>query len=490
MSRFAGLAGLLTAVVLAGLLAVPASADITRGVAVTANQRVAARTATGTPVTLTAGPEVTSDPSFTVLGTDTARFTISAGTSNSQLVSGTIAFGDGTSDAIGNHLTWNHLYAAPGTYTATLTETDQLGQTSTASTKAVVGDEYGPAAPAFDFSGTVPAHGVLRLSAARLNAVFFASRGAYLNVTVSGAKQAGAVFAYHDGGARPADAAIRFGAGRSASNTVLVLPTADFYNASGAPVRLTVYTYALEFTCNIQNGAAEGDTYVPDGPARLLAPTGVAGGRRLTLKVAGAHGVPSGAHEVVLDVTASGAKSAGYLTAYPDTLPEPGFHVADWAAGQAVTGLVIVPLVDGKVVLHNAGAGSTVLTADIVGYFDYFGAASVFLPVSAARVLAVQIGPGRAVRLPVAGENGLPASGISAADVNLTASGASRGGTIVGWADGARRPVASTLSYGAGAIAGAAMVPVGADGALDLYNAGPAAVTLTVDLTGAYYRYP
>jgi hypothetical protein len=165
--------------------------------------------------------------------------------------------------------------------------------------------------------------------------------------------------------------------------------------------------------------------------------------------------------------------------------------VADWAPGQAVTGLVVVPLADGKVVLHNASAGSAVFTADIVGYFDYFGAASVFLPVSAARVLAVQIGPGRAVRLPVAGKNGLPASGISAADVNLTASGASRGGTIVGWADGASRPVASTLSYGAGgAIAGAAMVPVGADGALDLYNAGPAAVTVTVDLAGAYYRYP
>jgi len=71
------------------------------------------------------------------------------------------------------------------------------------------------------------------------------------------------------------------------------------------------------------------------------------------------------------------------------------------------------------------------------------------------------------------------------------ASGASRSGTVVAWADGTARPVANSLSYGAArAAASAGLIPVGTDGAIDLFNTGASAVTLTVDLTGGYYRYP
>ena len=41
-----------------------------------------------------------------------------------------------------------------------------------------------------------------------------------------------------------------------------------------------------------------------------------------------------------------------------------------------------------------------------------------------------------------------------------------------------------------GATAAADVVPVGADGAIELYNAGASTVTVTVDLDGGYYRYP
>ena len=95
------------------------------------------------------------------------------------------------------------------------------------------------------------------------------------------------------------------------------------------------------------------------------------------------------------------------------------------------------------------------------------------------------------MHLAISGKDGLPASGISAAAVNLIASGASRSGTVVAWADGTARPVANSLSYGAArAAASAGLIPVGMDGAIDLFNTGASAVTLTVDLTGGYYRYP
>jgi prepilin-type processing-associated H-X9-DG protein len=66
-----------------------------------------------------------------------------------------------------------------------------------------------------------------------------------------------------------------------------------------------------------------------------------------------------------------------------------------------------------------------------------------------------------------------------------------RGGIVVGWADGHSRPAAASLRYTpGGAAAAAALIPVGADGAIDLYNSGPSAITLIVDLTGGYCRYP
>jgi hypothetical protein len=85
--------------------------------------------------------------------TDGADFTISAVVDNFELASGTIAFGDGTSLGIGRSLSWNHLYPGPGTYTATLTETDALGRISTASAKVTVGDEFLPHGPTRTMAG-------------------------------------------------------------------------------------------------------------------------------------------------------------------------------------------------------------------------------------------------------------------------------------------------------------------------------------------------
>jgi hypothetical protein len=48
-----------------------------------------------------------------------------------------------------------------------------------------------------------------------------------------------------------------------------------------------------------------------------------------------------------------------------------------------------------------------------------------------------------------------------------------------------------SLNYATGAtVASAAIVAVGQDGAIDLYNAGSRPVTIAVDLAGSYYAYP
>jgi hypothetical protein len=190
----------------------------------------------------------------------------------------------------------------------------------------------------------VPAHGVLRLSAATLNANFSFIRAAYLSVTVTSPKTAGSLTVNPNGAVRPADATAQFRAGQGASNTALATlgsgQAVDFYNGSAGPIRLTVGTYGLEVT-STGSAAQDGDTYVPDGPVRVLGATKVAGGGHVTFAVAGTHGVPAKADAVVLDVTASSTAAAGFLTAYADTTPNPGIHHADWDNGSSAVTLVV-----------------------------------------------------------------------------------------------------------------------------------------------------
>lgn len=449
-------------------------------------RQVEAASAAAPAVTLAAGPWVSAGTSSPAIMDDSAAFGISAGADTWELTSGTIAFGDGTSEAIGSYLYWDHTYPRPGTYAVTLTETDLLGRASTASASVTVGNEYVPFGPYQAYSSTVPAHARVALSMVDLQA----SGGAYVNVTVRNPKTSGAVTMYPDGAPSQAEGIVQFRAGQSDSNMALAKPgtqgLVDFYNNSSGPVSLTIDTVGWDDNTR----SALRDTYSPDGPVPVLTTTQVAAQGHLTFQVAGSHGVPAGASAAILDITATRTSAAGYLTAYGDKTADPKVSDAAWAHGQTVTCQVVVPLSDGRVVLHNASAGSTYVTAAVAGYYAYASTVSVFLP-SRARLLKVAIGPKNTVRLKVSGNNGLPSSSISAATVNLTASGATAGGFLVDYPDGTSRPPATALSYSSGAtVANWSTVPVGSDGSIDLFNGGSRSVTVVVDLIGAYYQYP
>jgi len=448
-------------------------------------QQVEAASAAAPVATLAAGPRVSAGTSGPAIVGDSAAFRISAGADTWELTSGTLAFGDGTSEAIGSYRGWEHTYSQPGTYAVTLTETDVLGRTSTARTSVTVGNEYVPFGPYQAYSSTVPAHARVALSMLDLQA----SGGAYVNVTVRNPKTSGAVTMHPSGTPSQAEGIVQFRAGQSVSNMALAKPgtqgLVDFYNNSDGPVSLTIDTVGWD-----DNAVLPEDTYSPDGPVPALTTTQVAAQGHLTFQVAGSHGVPAGGSAAVLDITATRTSAAGYLTAYGDKMADPKVSDAAWARGQTVTCQVVVPLSDGKVVLHNASAGSTYVTAAVAGYYTYAGTGSVFLP-SRARLLKVAIGPKNTVKLKVSGKNGLPSSGISAATVNLTASGATAGGFLVGYPDGTSRPAATALSYSSGAtVAIWSTIPVGPDGSIDLFNGGSRTVTVVVDLIGAYYQYP
>ena len=431
---------------------------------------------------------------------DEASYTATYGSEAWQVASTMLSYGDGTpaasptSYSSSGDLGWPaHVFAKPGTYTATLTVTDRAGRVTTTKTALTVGDEVKDLYTARDFAKTVPAHGTIKVPLSTL-ARYGSSRGGLVNVIVTNPKQAGWVIMYPDGTRRPNLATVQFRAGQSAANSALATgaTTIDFYNDSNGTVGLEVDTYATDVINKAGSyDAYKGVTYTPVTPSRVLSTTRIAAGRNIAFPVAGRNGVPASATDVVLDITSTASAAAGHFITWAEKNQAhtqlPGAY---WSKAQPVTGLVMTP-VDGRVVLSNNSAGTASFTADIVGYYTPSPSVpGVFVPTTPARVLKVTIAGKQAVKLAVAGKAGIQATGTSAVMVNLTAVGASAGGTIIGYRDGTARPGITSLTYTAGSTAvNTAIVAVGTDGAIDLYNSGPKPVTLAVDLTGFYYAY-
>ena len=147
-----------------------------------------------------------------------------------------------------------------------MTVTDKVGRTSTASTTITVGDEPQNVYPYTDYSHSVAAHGLVKISLQKLEGNDCCARGALVDVIVTGDRDGGYVTVYPDGTARPGLATVQFQAGRAAENSTLATGgTADFYNGSAAAITLDIVTYGID-TIETANGyGAYGETYAPIG---------------------------------------------------------------------------------------------------------------------------------------------------------------------------------------------------------------------------------
>ncbi|MFJ3758960.1 right-handed parallel beta-helix repeat-containing protein [Streptomyces sp. NPDC090080] len=437
-----------------------------------------------------------------------AHFTVPMPANPWEVAYRTLDYGDGTHDNLGSATLATHQYPAPGTYTATLTQTDLLGRTTTAGTVFHSADAFVAVTPQYDTQRTIAAHGVLNLSAATLRADAGGVDAAQLQLVTSDAKASGTLTLYAHGTTRPGTAATAFEPGRttSAVTTVKVTPTGsvDLYNGSSGAVTVDVATVGL------QSHAQYADTYHPATPVRLLdtrTGTGatrspVGGGHSVTLSVGGTHGVPTTARALVLNVTATTTKASGNLTVATHGTGDSAVTGPCWTTGQTVTTQVVIPVRDGKVVLHNASKASANLVADLVGWYGGSTAGGAeFRPVTPVRVLDTRTGTGTGkvariaahgtVKIKVTGAHGVPATGVSAADLNLTVPAPSGSGYLVAHPDGTTRPGVYSLSFTKGhTAAGRALVKVGADGAIDLYNAGTVPVDVSADLVGDDLVFP
>ena len=108
---------------------------------------------------------------------------------------------------------------------------------------------------------------------------------------------------------------------------------------------------------------------VPTIDGRYVGGGPVGAGRSALLTVAGRGGVPvSGVGAVVVNVTVTQPTSGGFVTVWPAGQPRPNASSVNFAAGQTVANLVVVPLGgDGQISLFNY-AGSAEFVVDVLGW--------------------------------------------------------------------------------------------------------------------------
>jgi RHS repeat-associated protein len=220
----------------------------------------------------------------------------------------------------------------------------------------------------------------------------------------------------------------------------------------------------------------------PGGTCATLGP-----GQAMTLKVAGQGGVPaSGAAAAALSVVVTQPSSSGWLTVWPSNINWPGTSNLNWSANQTVSNLAVVKLApDGTVNLFNF-SGTAEVVIDVSGWYAASdgGPGSGFNPLNATRILDTRIpqgscpgtgcatiGTDSVLRLQVAGQGGVPASGVAAVAVNLTVTKVTAASYLTVWPSDQPRPAASSMTMAAGQnTAELVMAKVAPDGTVSIYN--------------------
>jgi len=233
----------------------------------------------------------------------------------------------------------------------------------------------------------------------------------------------------------------------------------------------------------------------PLTPARILDTRGggALGPLGITaVPILGRGGIPStGVSAVAINVTAVNPAAAGFLTVWPSSRTQPDASNLNFAPGQTVPNLVVVPVgTDGTIKIYNGSFGAVDLLVDVAGYYldGTPTAAGTLGPLTPTRILDTRggaLGGVSARALKVTGRAGVPASGVSAVMVNLTAVNPTADGYATAWPSGTTLPTASNLNFvHSRTVANLAVVPVGADGKIMLFNGSPGPVDLLADVVG------
>lgn len=312
-----------------------------------------------------------------------------------------------------------------------------------------------------------------------------------LNVTVTDATGPGFVTVGSGVGAPLTASNLNFVKGQVVANQVIAQAT------FGSGPSLYLGVSAADLIVDVTGYYPTGSAYRPLTPARVLdtrrgSEPAAKSVTKLTL--AGRAGIPTtGVAAAVLNVTAVDPAGPGFVTAYPAGAARPTASNLNYGKGAVVPAMVIAPLGSGGAIdlytLAKAG-----LVVDVAGWIP---TERNYHSLTPARLVDTRIGlgapegkvPGNTqITLQAAGHGGVPATGVTAVEVNVTAVAPSQAGFVTAFSGGIR-PVASTVNYATGQIvANSATVRLSSAGGLNLYT-GWGATDLVVDVVG-YWTTP
>ncbi|WP_328421332.1 DUF1565 domain-containing protein [Micromonospora sp. NBC_00389] len=318
-----------------------------------------------------------------------------------------------------------------------------------------------------------------------------------LNVTATQPTSAGYLTVYPDGTTAPGASSVNFVSGETVPNLVTV-PMSNgnlrIRNNAGGTVHVVADLQGFY--------SGVGDGFKPLPPTRVLdsranGGTPIPANSYRVLDLSGR--VPSGAKAVVLNVTATQPTANGVLTVFPAGSSVPTASNLNFVAGQTIPNLVTVPVVNGRLVLQNVSSGTTHVLADLAGWYGT-GATDGFVPHGPQRVLDTRsaiggnadptLAPFSSIDLwvPYLDPNGNDSAPKPTALVaNLTVTAPTAPGVLTAHPKGEAPAAVSNVNFVAGETASnAAVVRVGANGSVTLFNNSGGSTDVVVDQAGHF----
>lgn len=328
-----------------------------------------------------------------------------------------------------------------------------------------------------------------------------------LNVTVTGSSAPSFLTAFPSGTNRPNASNLNFAAGQTIPNLVVVRLGADgaialFNNTGSVHVVVdilgwmpTASSAVAVAPARLQDTRADGVTV--DGVSQATQAIGP--GETRELKVTGRGNVPaSNVAAVIVNVTAVAPTADSFLTVFPTGNPQPTSSNLNFRPGAVIPSLVVATVGTGGNISIFNHAGTTHVIVDVLAYVptgtDYRALVPGRLLDTRAGSPTVDgqeagegaIGPGLAGArtLPIAGRYGVPATGVAAVLLTVTATEPTQPTFLTVYPTGNNPPNASNLNVVAGqTIPNMVLARLGTNGSVDIFN-NTGNIHVVVDIAG------